>query len=126
MKNITLTMSDFFSYGLIGATLALLYMFLLWQTISIIKQSKHKNLILFISATLRIFLLIFIALVFSNQNTGIFIIIMCGFLLMRAILIKLSRPSLKKKLTSSELLYAENKKTFSKTRRNTKSRKKKY
>ena len=54
MNNVlnTLTLSDFTHYALIGLGLALLHLFLLWQTITLLTKSKkkgfvkHKHLIL--------------------------------------------------------------------------------
>lgn len=111
MNTATISLNDFYTFMLIGAALGIVYLFLLWQTISTLARAKKKNLVLFISAALRIFLLIFVALVFSGQNLSHFLIIMCGFLLTRIILLKILKPTLKKKITSSEILYADNKKT---------------
>ncbi len=111
MNTTTISLNDFYNFMLIGAALGIVYLFLLWQTISTLARAKKKNLVLFISAALRIFLLIFVALVFSGQNLSHFLIIMCGFLLTRIILLKILKPTLKKKITSSEILYADNKKT---------------
>ena len=111
MNTTTISLNDFYNFMLIGAVLGIIYLFLLWQTISILAHAKKRNLVLFISAALRIFLLIFISLVFSGQNLTHFLTIMCGFLLTRTILLKLLKPTLKKKITSSEILYADSKKT---------------
>ncbi len=111
MNTTTISLNDFYTFMLIGAALSVVYLFLLWQTISTLARAKKKNLVLFISAALRIFLLIFVALVFSGQNLSHFLIIMCGFLLTRIVLLKILKPTLKKKITSSEILYADNKKT---------------
>lgn len=111
MNTATISLNDFYTFMLIGAALGIVYLFLLWQTISTLARAKKKNLVLFISAALRIFLLIFVALVFSGQNLSHFLIIMCGFLLTRIVLLKILKPTLKKKITSSEILYADNKKT---------------
>jgi len=111
MNTTTISLNDFYTFMLIGAALSVVYLFLLWQTISTLARAKKKNLVQFISAALRIFLLIFVALVFSGQNLSHFLIIMCGFLLTRIVLLKILKPTLKKKITSSEILYADNKKT---------------
>ncbi|MBQ8251360.1 MAG: ATP synthase subunit I [Alphaproteobacteria bacterium] len=111
MNTTTISLNDFYTFMLIGAALGVVYLFLLWQTTSTLARAKKKNLVLFISAALRIFLLIFVALVFSGQNLSHFLIIMCGFLLTRIVLLKILKPTLKKKITSSEILYADNKKT---------------
>lgn len=110
MNTTTLTLNDFYLYGLIGFILAIVYLFLLWQTICILNNTKKKALIQFISAALRIFLLIFVALVFAGQNLSYFLIITCSFLLTRMLLLKIFKPTLKKKITTSEILYADNKK----------------
>lgn len=110
MNTTTLTLNDFYLYGLIGFILAIVYLFLLWQTICILNNTKKKALIQFISAALRIFLLIFVALVFAGQNLFYFLIITCSFLLTRMLLLKIFKPTLKKKITTSEILYADNKK----------------
>lgn len=111
MNTTTISLNDFYTFMLIGAALSVVYLFLLWQTNSTLARAKKKNLVLFISAALRIFLLIFVALAFSGQNLSHFLIIMCGFLLTRIVLLKILKPTLKKKITSSEILYADNKKT---------------
>ncbi len=111
MNKIAISFNDLYIFMLIGGTLALVYLFLLWHTVSTLARAKRKNLVLFISAALRIFLIIFVALVFAGQNLSHFLLIMCGFLLTRIILLKILKPALKKKITSSEILYADNKKT---------------
>ena len=111
MNKTAISFNDFYTFMLIGGSLALVYLFLLWHTVSTLARAKRKNLVLFISAALRIFLIIFVALVFAGQNLSHFLIIMCGFLLTRIILLKILKPALKKKITSSEILYADNKKT---------------
>ncbi len=110
MNTPALSLNDFYLYGLIGFILAIVYLFLLWQTICILNNTKKKALIQFISAALRIFLLIFVALVFAGQNLSYFLIITCSFLLTRMLLLKIFKPTLKKKITTSEILYADNKK----------------
>ena len=111
MNNVlnTLTLSDFTHYALIGFGLALLHLFLLWQTITLLTKSKKKGFVLFLSSVLRIFLLVFIALACSKQNMGHFLIIMCSFFLTRIFLLKLFHPSLKKKLKNSEVITQERK-----------------
>ena len=106
----SLTLSDFGQYILIGFGLALLHLFLLWQTVTILSKTRKKGIILFFSSVLRIFLLIFIALACSKQNMGHFLIIMCSFFLTRIFLLKLFKPSFKKKLKNSEVAVQERKK----------------
>ena len=89
MNKTAISFNDFYTFMLIGGSLALVYLFLLWHTVSTLARAKRKNLVLFISAALRIFLIIFVALVFAGQNLSHFLIIMCGFLLTRIILLKI-------------------------------------
>lgn len=110
MNTTALTLNHFCLYGLIGFSLAIVYLFLLWQTICILNNTKKKALIQFISSALRIFLLIFVALVFAKQNLSYFLIIACSFLITRMFLLKIFKPTLKKKITTSEILYADTKK----------------
>lgn len=105
-----LTLNDFIQYGLIGILLSVLYLFLIWQTITLLSKSRKKGFVLFLSSVLRIFLLIFIALACSKQNPAYFLIIMCAFFLTRSILLKLFKPGFKKKLTNSEVITQERKK----------------
>lgn len=111
MNNIfnTLTLNDFTHYGLIGCLLAFLHLFLLWQTVTLLSKSRKKGVIRFLSSVLRIFLFIFIALACSKQNMGYFLIIMCSFFLTRMFLLKLFKPSFKKKLQNSEVVTQERK-----------------
>ena len=106
----SLTLSDFSQYMIIGFCLALLHLFLLWQTVTILSKTRKKGIVLFLSSVLRIFLLIFIALACSKQNMGHFLIIMCSFFLTRLFLLKLFKPSFKKKLKNSEVVTQERKK----------------
>ena len=106
----SLTLSDFSQYMIIGFCLALLHLFLLWQTVTLLSKTRKKGIVLFLSSVLRIFLLIFIALACSKQNMGHFLIIMCSFFLTRLFLLKLFKPSFKKKLKNSEVVTQERKK----------------
>ncbi len=102
---IALTSTDITVSLLTGFILCLIYFYLLWQTIGISRKSNHPGLILFISATLRIFLLIFISLVFSQNNVGRFLLIFCGFFLTRILLLKIAKPSFKKEIETNEIVY---------------------
>lgn len=104
-----LTSSDITISLLTGFALCLIYFYLLWRTIGIVKQSAHPVFIIFLSSTLRIFLLVFIALVFSNQNLGRFLIIFCAFFLTRILLLKIAKPSFKQEFTKSEIVYHDEK-----------------
>ena len=71
----------------IGVGCAILFMYLLWETVKLLPQVKHKYLFLFISKALRIFLLLCVMILFSNHHAGRFIFIFCGFLMMRLIIL---------------------------------------
>lgn len=113
-----LTLNDFFYYTVAGLILAILHLFLLWQTTNLVKKVRQKNFVSFLSSVLRNFLLIFISIALSKQNIAYFLIIMCSFLLVRACLLNLFHPSFKKKLTKTELVYADKKKMPLETTRN--------
>lgn len=76
---------------LIGAIVSVVYMYLLWKTVRLLPRVKRKGLFLFISALLRIFLLIFGMLLLSNDNAGRFILIFCGFVISRLFILRFTR-----------------------------------
>lgn len=118
---ITLSANDILLSLGVGCILCLIYLYLLWQTIIVSQKSNHPTLILFLSGVLRIFLLIFIALVFSKNNLGKFLLIFCGFLLTRVITLKLVKPSFKNQLKDKEIVSYDGKKP---TKKSTSKRKK--
>lgn len=73
---------------LIGAALSLLYLYLLWQTLLILPRVRRKGVFLFLSSALRIFLLMCIALLLSENNAGKFILIFAGFIAMRLLVMR--------------------------------------
>lgn len=105
----SLTSSDIFTIFGIGVILGLIYMYLLWETVIILKKSSHKNCVKFISASLRIFFLIFASLAIAKDNAGKLFIIMCAIILTRSFLLKLFNPVLKQLMTDNEILYASDK-----------------
>ena len=76
---------------LIGAVVAIVYMYLLWETVRILPRVKRKGFFLFFSAVLRIFLLIFGMLLLSGDSAGRFILIFCGFLIFRLFILRFTR-----------------------------------
>lgn len=74
-----------------GALCALIYLGLLWQTLHLLPRVGHKGLFLFSSATLRIFLLLAVMVLFSNHEAGRFILIFCGFAVVRLLILSLSQ-----------------------------------
>ncbi|MBO7257805.1 MAG: hypothetical protein J6V11_02570 [Alphaproteobacteria bacterium] len=75
------------SFG-IGIVSGLIYLFLLWQTLLKLPKIKHKGNFLFISAVIRLSLLIFTAIYFSFDNATRFLLIIIGFIIARVITIK--------------------------------------
>ena len=75
---------------LIGFLCALIYMLLLWKTVKTLPFVKHKGSFLFISAALRIFLLLACMILFSNHQAGRFITIFCGFVITRLIILHIN------------------------------------
>lgn len=105
MSNVAnLTLNDILFCIVSGAVLACIYMYLMWQTIHIVQQIRKKKTFLFLSSILRIFLLLFVALALSQNNLAFFLTIICSFLLVRIILLKMITPSFKKQIKKSETI----------------------
>ncbi len=100
-----LTGSDIVISLIVGFVLCLIYFYLLWRTMGIVQKSAHPMMILFFSGALRIFLLIFIALLFAEQNMARLLLIFCVFMLTRFILLKIVKPTFKKEFEKSEIVY---------------------
>ncbi len=103
----TLTTQDILIYLTSGVLLGALYFMLLWQTISILPRVKKKALVITLSTALRVFLLIFVALVLAQNNMGRFLLIFIGFILTRMIFLYFAKPSLKKKMAGTEIVQAK-------------------
>lgn len=67
----------------IGIILGLVYMYLLWKTVMLLPKVEHKGRFLFLSAVVRIFILIFCAIVFSFDEASRFLLIIIGFIIAR-------------------------------------------
>ena len=88
---------------LMGVVCGLIFMYLLWKTVKLLPQVKHKYLFLFISKVLRIFLLLCVMMLFSDHHAGKFLMIFCGFLAVRLLVLKfvafrVSHETVKKQL----------------------------
>lgn len=101
----SLTLNDIIISLSVGFILSLIYLYLLWQTIQIIKKSNHPKLILSISATTRMFFLAFTALLFAQGNLSKFLLIFCSFFLVRIFLLNLMKKSFKTTLKNNEFVY---------------------
>ena len=75
----------------IGALCALVYLNLLWQTVHLLPRVQHKGLFLFISVVLRIFLLLAVMVLLSDNKAGRFILIFCGFVVVRLLILRFTR-----------------------------------
>lgn len=92
----TLTIWQIITSLIIGLILGCIYLFLLWQTLLKLPKIKHKGNFLFISAVVRISLLIFVALYFSFENGAAFLLIFIGFIMTRLIITKYVKASIQK------------------------------
>lgn len=81
---------------LTGIILGIVYLFLLWQTLLKLPSIKQKGLFLFLSAAIRLTMLIFVALHFSYESGGRFLIIIIGFILTRLVVTKYVKVSIQK------------------------------
>lgn len=80
----------------VGIILGAIYLFLLWKTLMILPKIKHKGNFLFLSAIVRLAVLIFTALYFSFENGARFLLIFIGFILCRLIIMKYVKASIRK------------------------------
>ncbi len=124
MHQIVLTQTDLITGLIAGVVLGLVYYYLLWKTLDIIKKSKKPQVVLFISDTLRIFLLIMVTLLICEKNPAKFLLIFCVFFLTRYLLFKISNPKLKKQMTAGEIMYHGSVKTTAKSKGKTRKKKK--
>ena len=79
-----------------GIIIGCIYLFLLWQTLLKLPSVKHKGNFLFISAVVRLALLIFTAVYFSFENGARFLLIFIGFILCRIITMRYVKASIRK------------------------------
>ena len=94
----------------IGSVCGLIFMYLLWQTVKLLPQVKHKYLFLFVSKVLRIFLLLCVMMLFSDHHAGKFLTIFCGFLLVRLVILKFVRFRICHETEEKQLLKGMKKK----------------
>lgn len=72
----------------VGVALGLAYLIILYKTLLYLPRVQKKGNFLFISAAIRIFLVIFVALYFSYDNGARFLLIFIGFIITRIIVLK--------------------------------------
>lgn len=83
------------SFG-IGVIIGFIYLFLLWQTLLKLPSIKRKGNFLFISAVIRLSLLIFTAIYFSFDSGARFLLIIIGFIIARIIAVKYVKKAIHK------------------------------
>lgn len=83
------------SFG-IGIIIGLIYLFLLWQTLLKLPSVKRKGNFLFLSAAIRLALLIFSAIYFSFDSGARFLLIIIGFIIARIITLKYVKNAIHK------------------------------
>lgn len=93
----TLSVSDLLLMITIGMIAGVLYYLLLWYSLKILPHVKRRGLFLFLSACIRIFMLIFTAVYFANDHAGRFILIIIGFILTRVTCINIIKNQIKNK-----------------------------
>ncbi len=93
-----------------GFILCLAYLYLLWQSVSSLPNVKRKGVFLFLTGTLRLFLIIFVMLLLSNNNLSRFLYILIGFMCTRSVFLSFTKKGLGKKLRDSEFVKADMKK----------------
>jgi hypothetical protein len=89
------------SFG-IGIIIGLIYLFLLWQTLLKLPSIKHKGNFLFLSAVVRLALLIFTAIYFSFDSGARFLLIIIGFIIARIITLKYVKNAIHKEYTKRQ------------------------
>ena len=87
MMNVSLPYSAIFTAFTMGALLSVLYLGLLWYSLKLLPKIKKRGLFLFVSAAVRLFLFLFLAIYLAQNHTGRFLWIVIGFITTRLILL---------------------------------------
>ena len=87
MESIKLSYSAILTAFIMGGFLSILYLGLLWYSVKLLPKIKKRGLFLFGSATLRLFLFLFLAIYLSQNHVGRFLWIILGFVTTRLILL---------------------------------------
>ena len=70
-----------------GGILSLIYLGLLWYSLKLLPRIKQKGIFLFISAALRLFLFLFLAVWLAQNHAGRFLWIFLGFICVRLVIL---------------------------------------
>lgn len=84
----------------VGILLGLAYLIILWRTLLYLPKVKKKGNFLFVSAVIRLFLIIFVALYFSYNNGARFLLIFIGFIITRLIVLRYIKNNVLNTLSS--------------------------
>ena len=76
-------LSDIGLYFVAGLACGAVYMYLLWETVSLLPRVKHFRTFLFLSKVLRIFLILTVMVILSGHHAGRFLTLFCGILTVR-------------------------------------------
>ena len=85
--NVKLSLDAILLALVMGGFLSLIYLGLLWYSLKLLPKIKNRGLFLFISAGLRIFLFLFMAIWLAQNHAGRFLWIVIGFVSVRLILV---------------------------------------
>lgn len=80
---------------LIGMMMGILYYLMLWYSLKILLRIKRRGVFLFVSAAVRIFMLIFIALYAAQNEAGRFLLVIAGFIITRIVCLRGVKQHLK-------------------------------
>ena len=75
----------------IGGLCSVMYLYLLWETVHLLPRVRHKGLFLYLSMVLRIFLLLAVMILLSENKAGRFLLIFCGFVIVRLLILRFTR-----------------------------------
>ena len=87
MENINLSYSAILTAFIMGALLSVLYLGLLWYSVKLLPKIKKRGLFLFVSAAIRLFLFLFLAVYLAQNHAGRFLWIVIGFITVRLVLL---------------------------------------
>ena len=87
MTNLNLSYPEILTAFFMGALLSVLYLGLLWYSVKLLPKIKKRGLFLFASATVRLFLFLFLAVYLAQNHAGKFLWIVIGFIATRLILL---------------------------------------
>ena len=97
MTNINLPYPSILVAFSMGGLLSIMYLGLLWNSLKLLPKIKKKGLFLFVSAALRLFLFLFLAVYLAQNHAGRFLWIVLGFITIRLIVLSFVKNKRKTK-----------------------------